>query len=88
MNQHERNILFSLVFKCPFDLDCKNCPIEPIRQMEIRERLEYASKIEEEELCRLVSEHYKNYWQNYDVGTIRTGMLSYILKNSYIEFHQ
>jgi len=68
MPNNKINIVYSLAFKCPFDLICTNCPIIKIRQIDVGKRFDYIDKLKPVEINELLENHFENYYKNIDIN--------------------
>jgi len=66
MKNENRNILNSLALRCPFDLNCENCPILNIWKIEIYERFDYIDTLNLSEINEIVAKHYEQYNLNFN----------------------
>jgi hypothetical protein len=51
--------IYGLIFKCPFQVEDKQCPFWSIRQKEIRAKIEFVNEMNEEQIIKLYDEHLK-----------------------------
>jgi hypothetical protein len=53
MATERKQILYSLIFNCPFELHCENCPLKHIYQQEIEDRLDFIENLPTLEIERI-----------------------------------
>jgi len=67
MKGEKISLLNSLALRCPFELNCKDCPIINIWKMEIYERFDYIDKLNLSEIDEIIAKHYEQYKQNFNI---------------------
>jgi len=65
MKNEKTNLLYSLALRCPFELNCEDCPIINIWKIEIYERFDYIDKLNLSEIDEIIAKHYEKYNENF-----------------------
>jgi len=71
MSSDNHQILYSLIFNCPFDLECADCPFINIYKKDIDERFEFVENLQKVEREMIVETHFELFQKNYDANKQR-----------------